>query len=60
MGKGERGKEKGERRKEKGEPTTNRVQSSSLELSRCEGGKDRKAGLKESRRQTECNQLTQE
>ena len=34
-------------RKEKGEPTPNRVQSSLLELPRCEGGKDRKAGLKE-------------
>ena len=32
--------EKGERRKEKGEPTPNRVQSSLLELPRCEGGKD--------------------
>ena len=32
---------------EKGEPTPNRVQSSLLELPRCEGGKDRKAGLKE-------------
>ena len=34
-------------RKEKGEPTPNRVQSSLLELPRCEGGKDREAGLKE-------------
>ena len=33
--------------KEKGEPTPNRVQSSLLELPRCEGGKDREAGLKE-------------
>jgi hypothetical protein len=31
----------------KGEPTPNRVQSSVLELPRCEGGKYRKAGLKE-------------
>ena len=45
--KGERRKEKGERRKEKGEPTPNRVQSSLLELPRCEGGKDREAGLME-------------
>ena len=30
----------------KGEPTPNRVQSSVLELPRCEGGKYRKAGLK--------------
>ena len=34
-------------RNEKGKPTPNRVQSSLLELPRCEGGKDRKAGLKE-------------
>ena len=39
--------EEGERRKEKGEPTPNRVQSSLLELPRCEGGKDCEAGLKE-------------
>ena len=32
---------------EKSEPTTNRVQSSSLELPRCEGGKDHEVGLKE-------------
>ena len=31
----------------KGEPTPNRVQSSSLELPRCEGGKDHEVGLKE-------------
>ena len=36
-----------EMRKEKGEPTPNRVQSSSLELPRCEGGKDHEVGLKE-------------
>ena len=42
--------EKGERRKEKGEPTPNRVQSSLLELPRCEGGKDDEVGLKENRR----------
>ena len=29
-----------------GEPTTNRVQSSLLELPRCEGGQDCEAGLK--------------
>ena len=33
--------------KEKGEPTPNRVQSSLLELPRCEGGKDHGVGLKE-------------
>ena len=33
--------------KEKGEPTPNRVQSSSLELPRCEGGKDHEVGLNE-------------
>jgi hypothetical protein len=31
----------------KGEPTPNRVQSSLLELPRCEGGKDHGVGLKE-------------
>ena len=34
----------------KGEPTPNRVQSSLLELPRCEGGKDDEVGLKENRR----------
>ena len=34
-------------RKEKGEPMPNRVQSSLLELPRCEGGKDYEVGLKE-------------
>jgi hypothetical protein len=45
--KGERKKEKGESPAEKGEPTPNRVQSSLLELPRCEGGKDHEVGLKE-------------
>ena len=40
-------KKKGERRKEKGDPTPNRVQSSLLELPRCEGGKDHEVELKE-------------